>query len=180
VRLSARLYGRLPSFHSLTHRTTDHHQRRHKPIRNAFIVGCALGLFQQLAAINTLMYYGAVVMEMAGFPSSASIELTAVLAMSQGVGVCTSLYLYSILPRRTVLLWSISGVIIGLVLIGVAFENIDEMQVSQSFHLSSSRACMTSHGSSHPYTPHHPHYKGATKPTHNLLATHARATLNAT
>jgi len=101
---------------------------KYKPIRNAFIVGCALGLFQQLAAINTLMYYGAIVMEMAGFPSSASIELTAVLAMAQGVGVCISLYLYSILPRRTVLLWSIAGVTLGLGLIGIAFENIDEMQ----------------------------------------------------
>ena len=115
-----------------TDHTTDHHELRDKPIRNAFVVGCALGIFQQLAAINTIMYYGAVVMEMAGFPSSASIELTAVLALAQGIGVLISLYLYSILPRRTVLLWSIAGVVLGLALIGVAFEDVENMQVGFS------------------------------------------------
>ena len=61
----------------------------------------------------------------------ASIELTAVLAMAQGIGVCISLYLYSVLPRRTVLLWSIAGVTLGLGMIGVAFENIEEMLVGR-------------------------------------------------
>ena len=68
------------------------------------------------------------VLEMAGFPAYESIELTALLASAQGLGVCISLFLYGRFPRRWVLLGTMVGVIIGLALIGVAFENIASMQ----------------------------------------------------
>ena len=71
------------------------------------------------------MYYGPVVMELVGLPRGESVELTALLACTQGAGLVIALWAYSALPRRQVLFQSIFGCIIGLLAISFAFSDIE-------------------------------------------------------
>ena len=48
---------------------------RRPALQRAFGLGVGLQFLQQLSGINTLMYYGAPILVMCGFPQSASIEL---------------------------------------------------------------------------------------------------------
>lgn len=71
---------------------------------------------------------GATVLELAGFPTDESIDLTALLASAQGVGIIISIGLYHHLPRRVVFFGSCACVVLGLVLISVAFVDIDRFK----------------------------------------------------
>lgn len=75
-----------------------------------------------------MMYYGAVVMELVGFPDDESVELTALLAATQGLGLILAMWLYARLPRRQVLFSSMSGVIVGLLGISFSFTSISKYQ----------------------------------------------------
>lgn len=102
-------------------------------LRREFFIAIALNVVQQVSSINTMMYYGAVVMEDIGFPRDASIQLTALLATAQGLGLIISLYLYSTYPRRRIFFGSGAAVVISLVLIAVAFIDITAMKVLAVF-----------------------------------------------
>ena len=45
---------------------------RHQPTRRALVLGCSLQLFQQISGINTIMYYSATVVQMAGIGNASS------------------------------------------------------------------------------------------------------------
>lgn len=53
------------------------------PLRRIFRLGIGLQCLQQFAGINALMYYGAQVLVMCGFPKSQSLELTGLLTIAQ-------------------------------------------------------------------------------------------------
>jgi len=96
------------------------------PTRRALLIGCSLQVFQQLSGINTLMYYSATIVQMAGIGSassaiwiSAGISFLYFLACFIGVGFVERL------GRRKLLLISLGGVVVSLAVIGAGFQLAD-------------------------------------------------------
>jgi len=103
----------------------------HPPTRRALGIGCLLMLFQQISGINTIMYYSATVVQMAGIGSASSaIWITAVInglyLAACGIGLAT----VERLGRRLLLLFSLGGVILSLIIIGAGFQLADNRSPS--------------------------------------------------
>lgn len=94
-----------------------------KWLKPAIIIGFGLAFFQQVAGINTIIYYAPTIFQMAGFQSATS----AILATS-GVGVLNVLFTIIALPlidkwgRRPLLIIGMIGMILSLAATGLAFS----------------------------------------------------------
>jgi sugar porter (SP) family MFS transporter len=89
----------------------------------AIIISLGLGFFQQATGINTIIYYAPTIFEMAGFKSA----LVAILATA-GVGAVNVLFTIIALPlidkwgRRPLLIVGVTGMLISLIALSVAFH----------------------------------------------------------
>jgi len=93
-----------------------------------FKLGMGVMALQQLSGINTLMYYGAAILIMVGFDSSLSVELSALLAFGQAVGIMISNPLFDKYGRRALMLPSTFVAALNLVLIGACFLDINRFK----------------------------------------------------
>ncbi|KAK3272285.1 hypothetical protein CYMTET_19412 [Cymbomonas tetramitiformis] len=120
---------------------------RDSGIRRALILGCMLQLLQQFAGINTLMYYSATILAMAGIGSQDSdgdddpynneaVCLSAATAAAQMTGVFVGMAFVDKAGRRSLTLKSLAGVIVALVLLGFAFYGV-ETSAKQNLAISS-------------------------------------------
>ncbi|ETV84749.1 hypothetical protein, variant 4 [Aphanomyces astaci] len=83
---------------------------RHPAVTRALVLGCGLQVLQQLCGINTVMYYGATIMQMAGFSDpSTAIWLAAVVALSDFAFTFVGIYLVDSLLGVTVSLLALGG-----------------------------------------------------------------------
>jgi len=90
--------------------------------RRALLVGCGLQACQQLAGINTIMYYSATLLRLAGFTSNSdAVWLAAVVALCNVLGSLVGVYCVDRFGRRKLVLYSLTGVVCFLSLIAVAF-----------------------------------------------------------
>jgi SP family galactose:H+ symporter-like MFS transporter len=91
-------------------------------VRPALVVGIGLAIFQQVTGINTVIYYAPTIFQFAGFASAA----VAILATA-GVGVMNMLMtivairLIDQVGRRPLLLIGLTGMILSLGVLGLAF-----------------------------------------------------------
>ncbi|KAI0265420.1 general substrate transporter [Gloeopeniophorella convolvens] len=117
-------------------RTTTFWQRLHSilfvPInRRALIVACALQFAQQACGFNTLMYYSATLFKEIGFNQPTAVGL--IISGTNFLFTLFALKYIDIIGRRRILLWSMPGMIFGLVLASVAFHfltrNTDDVLV---------------------------------------------------
>ncbi|OON15372.1 MFS transporter, SP family [Opisthorchis viverrini] len=110
---------------------------RNPTTRKALFVGCGLQLFQQFVGINTVMYYSASIISMAGIGAGAdaknrdstAVWLAALVASANFAFCCISPWLISRLRRRTLLLGSLVGVFASLVVLGISFQLIASFSV---------------------------------------------------
>ncbi|HWC07985.1 MAG TPA: sugar porter family MFS transporter, partial [Solirubrobacterales bacterium] len=92
-------------------------------VKAALVVGVGLAILQQVTGINTVIYYAPTIVEFTGVDSSAGSILAAV-----GVGVINvaftvwALWLLDRVGRRTMLMIGVSGMVISLFFLGLAFE----------------------------------------------------------
>jgi sugar porter (SP) family MFS transporter len=92
-------------------------------VKAALVVGVGLAILQQVTGINTVIYYAPTIVEFTGVNSSAGSILAAV-----GVGVVNvaftvlALRLLDQVGRRQLLMIGVSGMVISLFLLGLAFE----------------------------------------------------------
>ncbi|XP_027117491.1 inositol transporter 1-like isoform X1 [Coffea arabica] len=93
-----------------------------KEMRLAFLAGAGLQAFQQFTGINTVMYYGPTIMQMAGFHSNQlALLLSLFVAAMNAIGTIVGIYLIDHVGRRKLALSSLAGVFLSLVLLAGAF-----------------------------------------------------------
>ena len=98
------------------------------------MVGCLLQLFQQLAGINTVMYYSAKIITMAGVSSKTlAIWLSAAVASMNFLWTIPGLILVEKIGRRKLLLASLFGMLIVELLHVFIISTIDDKLVSIAF-----------------------------------------------
>ncbi|XP_076589795.1 proton myo-inositol cotransporter-like isoform X2 [Chaetodon auriga] len=95
---------------------------RHGPTRRALIVGCSLQMFQQLSGINTVMYYSATILQMAGVrDDKQAIWLAAATSATNFVFTFVGVWLVERVGRRKLTLGSLAGTGLSLALLAVGF-----------------------------------------------------------
>jgi sugar porter (SP) family MFS transporter len=92
-------------------------------VKAALVVGVGLAILQQVTGINTVIYYAPTIIQDTGIDSDSSAILASI-----GVGVVNvlatvlALWLVSRFGRRPLLVVGVSGMVVALVLLGLAFE----------------------------------------------------------
>ena len=92
-------------------------------VRMPMIVGIGFAIFQQITGINTVMYYSPTIFKYAGIHGTGS----SILAGAALAGLMWLMHILSILlldrvGRRPLLLIGVAGQIIGLAILGAAFQ----------------------------------------------------------
>lgn len=90
-------------------------------VRPALIVGVGLAIFQQITGINTIIYYAPTILEETGFGASASILATVGVGVVNVLLTVVAIWLVDRVGRRPLLLFGIIGMIVSLILLGLAF-----------------------------------------------------------
>jgi SP family galactose:H+ symporter-like MFS transporter len=92
-------------------------------VRPALIVGVGLAILQQITGINTVIYYAPMIFEFTGAKSaSASILATIGVGVVNVAMTVVALLLVDRMGRRPLLLIGLTGMIIGLGVLGLAFQ----------------------------------------------------------
>ncbi|RLN37274.1 hypothetical protein BBJ28_00010301 [Nothophytophthora sp. Chile5] len=95
---------------------------RSPAVLQALTLGCFLQCLQQLCGINTVMYYGASIIQMAGFTDpTTAIWLSALVSFSNFIFTFVGIYLVDRSGRRKLTLGSLAGVFLSLVALGGSF-----------------------------------------------------------
>ncbi|XP_055925173.1 proton myo-inositol cotransporter-like [Argiope bruennichi] len=115
-------------------------------LKMALLVGCMLQAIQQLAGINTVMYYSASIIEMSGVrDKSEVIWLSAGTSGMNAICSIVGLFFVERVGRRKLTLYSLFGVAACLFLLGASFNLADKDAPPVSYHDPSANgtACFT-------------------------------------
>lgn len=92
------------------------------PVRRALLVGCGLQMIQQLSGINTVMYYSATILQMAGIrDDKMAIWLAAGTAGTNFLFTLAGVWLVERVGRRKLTLGSIIGTALSLAVLAFGF-----------------------------------------------------------
>lgn len=89
--------------------------------RRILLIGCFLGIFDQLTGINTAMYYLPKVLAAAGFSSADAITLNVVTGLASTIGAGIGIYLVGRLARRHVGIYQETGIVVALFSLALVF-----------------------------------------------------------
>ena len=92
-------------------------------LRMPLIVGLGLAVFQQITGINTVIYYAPTIFKFVGITAASSAILAgAALAMVMWCFHVLAIFLLDRVGRRPLLLTGVMGQIVGLAILGAAFQ----------------------------------------------------------
>eukprot|EP00644_Phytophthora_capsici_P009280 jgi/Phyca11/563757/estExt2_Genewise1.C_PHYCAscaffold_130098 len=95
---------------------------RSPAVLRALTLGCFLQALQQLCGINTVMYYGATIIQLAGFTDpTTAIWLSALVSFSNFIFTFVGIYLVDRKGRRLLTLGSLIGILLSLTALGASF-----------------------------------------------------------
>lgn len=107
-----------------TDKKADYKDLFQKWLKPALIIGIGMMFIQQMTGINTVIYYAPSIFEMAGFVSkSAAISASVAVGVVNVVFTIISLKLIDKIGRRPLLLGGLTGMMLGLIALGLAFTN---------------------------------------------------------
>ncbi|XP_052453881.1 proton myo-inositol cotransporter-like isoform X2 [Carassius gibelio] len=105
------------------------------PARRALIVGCGLQMFQQLAGINTVMYYSATILQMSGVQDDQmAIWLASATAFTNFLFTLLGVWLVEKVGRRKLTLGSILGTAVSLMVLAAGFLLSAQASPPVTFH----------------------------------------------
>ncbi len=88
----------------------------------AVIIGAGLAFFQQCTGINTIIYYAPTIFQLAGFKTAAgAIQTTTIVGLVNVLFTIIALPLIDRLGRRPLLLFGLTGMILSLIAMSLAF-----------------------------------------------------------
>jgi SP family myo-inositol transporter-like MFS transporter 13 len=123
---------------------------RSPAVLRALGLGCFLQALQQLCGINTVMYYGATIIQLAGFSDpTTAIWLAALVSFSNFIFTFVGIYLVDRLGRRLLTLGSLVGIVFSLVALGASFyaaelQVVDSLGVRNCSQFSTCLDCVAS------------------------------------
>jgi MFS transporter, SP family, galactose:H+ symporter len=92
-------------------------------VKAALVVGVGLAVLQQVTGINTVIYYAPTIIQDTGIDSDSAAILASIgVGVVNVVATIAALWLVSRFGRRPLLVVGVTGMVIALVLLGVAFE----------------------------------------------------------
>lgn len=92
-------------------------------VRMPLIVGLGLAIFQQITGINTVIYYAPTIFKFAGIEAAGPAILAgAGLTMVMWIFHVLAIFLLDRVGRRPLLLVGVAGQVIGLAILGAAFQ----------------------------------------------------------
>ncbi|KAI5837009.1 general substrate transporter [Morchella snyderi] len=104
--------------------------------RRALAISCLLQGLQQACGFNSLMYYSATIFSLVGFKNPTATAM--VVAGTNLVFTALAFTLIDRIGRRRILLWSIPGMIVGLLLCAIAFHHLPILTTTAASELSPS------------------------------------------
>lgn len=90
-------------------------------VRPALVVGMVLAVFQTITGIDTVLYYAPTILSSADLGDSAAILGTVGIGVANVALTVLSLRLMDSVGRRRLLLVGVPGMVVGLVVLGLAF-----------------------------------------------------------
>lgn len=100
-------------------------------LRPALIIGIGLMLFQQLTGINTVIYYAPTIFQIAGFEGNfAPIMATTLVGITNIVMTIVALYLLDRWGRKPLTYLGLTGMVVALIVLGVAFNQASALGAS--------------------------------------------------
>ncbi|XP_071082979.1 proton myo-inositol cotransporter-like [Haliotis cracherodii] len=107
-------------------------------VRRSLFVGAGLQFFQQVCGINTVIYYSATIMRMAGFTVQHAIWLVVAPNAVNFLATFIGMYLVDRLGRKVLLLCSFVGVFVSLGVLATGFQlssiNAPPINVTETFN----------------------------------------------
>jgi SP family galactose:H+ symporter-like MFS transporter len=90
--------------------------------RSALVIGVTLAAVQQFGGINSIIYYAPSIMARAGLPAADSITYSVVIGAVNVVATVAAVPLIDRAGRRPLLLFSLGGMALSLLALGLAFR----------------------------------------------------------
>jgi sugar porter (SP) family MFS transporter len=92
-------------------------------VKAALVVGVGLAVLQQVTGINTVIYYAPTIIQGTGIDSDSAAILASIGVGVVNVGMTIlALWLVGRFGRRPLLIGGVAGMVVALVLLGLAFE----------------------------------------------------------